>query len=118
MTVGTLVSEPTEARNTLGALGSITRLKLSLWPPGVRRISVTSPIAWYGIWAFTWLGETYSIGTGRPFTLRQLLASAVGSGISEVVMLTGLNWFPKTEIRPPGAISFPMLPAFTTDVML
>lgn len=28
----------------------------------------------------------------RPFTVRQLLASAVGSGISELAKLTGLNY--------------------------
>ena len=41
-----------------------------------------------------------------------------GNGISDVAMLTGLKLVPKTEIKPPGAMSPPKLPAFTTEVML
>ena len=33
-------------------------------------------------------------------------------------MLSGLKFVPKTEIKPPGAMSLPKLPAFTTEVML
>src|SRR5271165_1061137 len=89
-------------------------LRLLLVPPGVRSMSVTSPTASNGIWALTWFGETNNIGTGNPFTVRQLFASAVGSGISAVAMFTGLSCEPNTEINPPGAMLALKSAALTT----
>src|SRR5450755_310805 len=118
-TVGTSVLGPaTPEWNTLGAVGSTCRLKLSLLPPGVRRITETLPTVSKGICALSWLGETNRMGTGNPFTVRQLSASAVGSGISEVARLTGLSEAPKTLIKPPGAMPPLRSAALTILLML
>src|SRR5580692_7651928 len=95
MIVGMFVMGPaTPLRNTAGAVGSTTILKLSLMPPGVCTLMVTSPTACLGIWALICVGETKIRGIGSPFTVRQLLASAVGSGISLVARLMALSWLP------------------------
>src|SRR5690348_4656687 len=113
-TVGTSVLGPaTPEWKTLGAVGSTCKLKLLLLPPGVRRIIATFPTVSNGICALIWLGETNRIGTGSPFTVRQLSASAVGSGISAVARLTGLKLEPNTVIRPPGAIPLERSAALT-----
>src|ERR1051325_9168520 len=103
-TVGRSVSGPAAPeRKIAGALGATVKLKLSLTPPGVWTIIVTFPIAWNGICALICVGETNKIGNGWPFTVRQLSASAVGTGISLVARFVGASWLPKIEISPPGA---------------
>src|SRR5579863_7784755 len=104
ITVGKSVSGPADPLwNTAGAVGGTTMLKLVLTPAGVCTTITTSPIAWNGICALTCVGETKISGIGWPFTVRQLLAKAVGKGIVLVARLVGLSELPNTEIKPPGA---------------
>src|ERR1700676_5427748 len=92
-TVGRFVCGPaTPLRKTAGAFGWTIRLKLSLVPPGVWTTTVSAPTAWNGICALTCPGETKIRGIGWPFTVMQLLASAVGTGIWLVARLVGLRF--------------------------
>ena len=64
---------------------------------------VALPATLNGNCAFTWLLETNSSGTGVPLTVRQDSPSAVGNGIWEVAIFTGLICEPYTLMRPPAA---------------
>ena len=57
-------------------------------------LKVTVPLAEAGNCAFTCWLDTNSNGAGTPFTARHEPASAVGSGICEVAMFTGLICWP------------------------
>ena len=104
MMVGRLVWGPaTPLRKTAGAVGCTIKLKLPLVPPGVWTTTVSAPTAWKGICAFTCVGETKISGIGWPFTVMQLLPSAVGTGIWLVARLVGLRFDPYSVINPPGA---------------
>src|SRR5258708_23447481 len=64
-----------DRRKTLGAVGEIVRLKLSLTPPGVIRFMVVVPSR-LGKCALTWPPETKRTGMDAPLTCMQLSAIA------------------------------------------
>src|ERR1017187_9208198 len=86
----------------LGAAPWMEKLKLLLMPAGVWTDIVALPATLNGNWAFTWPLETNSSGMGVPLTIRQDSPSAVGSGIWEVAIFTGLISEPYTLMRPPA----------------
>src|ERR1051325_691193 len=75
---------------------------------------VTRPSICSGSWALIWPGDAKSIGMAEPPTVRQDAPIAVGNGISDVAMLTGFKFVPKTAIRDPGATGLVRSAAFTT----
>src|ERR1035438_7479714 len=74
----------------LGAAPWMLKLKLLLMPAGVWIDMVPLPVTLNGNCAFIWPLETNSSGMGVPLTVRQDSPSAVGSGIWEVAIFTGL----------------------------
>src|ERR1017187_5124661 len=101
----------------LGAATWMVKLKLLLMPAGVWIDMVALPARLNGNCALIWLVETNSSGMGVPFTTRQDSPSAVGSGIWEVAIFTGLISEPYTLMRPPAATEAEPSAALTTAFM-
>src|SRR5262249_29200787 len=83
-----VVGPAVPVRKMLGAAGKMEKLKLSLTPPGVRRVMVALPSTLNGSWPLIWVLLTNNTGMGMPLIVRQESASAVGRGISLVARLT------------------------------
>src|SRR5260370_36751139 len=78
----TINADPAEGlRNTLGALVRMRKFRLSLTPPGVRRVIWATPSALNGNCALICVLDTRMSGMVTPFTVRQDSAKAVGKGI-------------------------------------
>src|ERR1035438_7408389 len=101
----------------LGAAPWMLKLKLLLMPAGVWIDMVPLPVTLNGNCAFIWPLETNSSGMGVPLTVRQDSPSAVGSGIWEVAIFTGLICEPYTLMRPPAATGAEPSAALTTRLM-
>ena len=83
-------------------------------PPGVRSTTVEFPEALNGSCALICEPETYIIGIGVPFTVKQESASNVGSGRALALWLTADNCVPNKLTSPPGATGFVKSAALTT----
>src|ERR1019366_1113056 len=118
MTVARPVSGPAVPdMKTLGAVPWMEKLKLLLTPAGVWIDMVALPATLNGNCALIWPLETNSSGMGVPLTVRQDSPSAVGSGIWEVAIFTGLISEPYTLMRPPAATAAEPSAALTTLLM-